>query len=62
MQAWDHPAMAWDGRFLDQQPWHHDHVDPLLEGFDMPIMIDMPIVSADVPRADAILITHTDND
>jgi hypothetical protein len=25
-------------------------------------MVDMPIASADVPRADAILITYTDND
>ena len=24
-------------------------VDPLLEGFDMPIMIDMPIAAKDVP-------------
>jgi L-ascorbate metabolism protein UlaG (beta-lactamase superfamily) len=37
-------------------------IDPLLEGFDMPIMIDMPIAAADVPRVDAILVTHSDND
>lgn len=37
-------------------------VDPLLEGFDMPIMIDMPIAAADVPCVDAILVTHSDND
>ena len=37
-------------------------VDPLLEGFDMPIMIDMPIAAQDVPRVDAILVTHSDND
>ena len=37
-------------------------VDPLLEGFDMPIMIDMPIAAKDVPDVDAILVTHCDND
>ena len=37
-------------------------VDPLLEGFDMPIMIDFPIAAKDVPRLDAILVTHADND
>src|SRR5687767_6156875 len=28
-------------------------VDPLLEGFDMPIMIDFPILAKEVPRLDA---------
>jgi L-ascorbate metabolism protein UlaG (beta-lactamase superfamily) len=37
-------------------------VDPLLGGFDMPIMIEMPLATADVPRLDAILVTHSDND
>jgi len=37
-------------------------IDPLLEGFDMPIMIDMPIAATDVPELDAILVTHSDND
>jgi L-ascorbate metabolism protein UlaG (beta-lactamase superfamily) len=37
-------------------------VDSLLEGFDMPIMIDMPIAATDVPELDAILVTHSDND
>ena len=37
-------------------------VDPLLEGFDMPIMIDFPIAAKDVPRLDAVLVTHDDND
>jgi L-ascorbate metabolism protein UlaG (beta-lactamase superfamily) len=37
-------------------------VDPLLQGFDMPIMIDMPIAVEDVPKLDAILVTHSDND
>lgn len=37
-------------------------VDPLLEGFDMPIMIDFPIKPGEVPRLDALLVTHADND
>jgi L-ascorbate metabolism protein UlaG (beta-lactamase superfamily) len=37
-------------------------VDPLLKGFDMPVMIDFPIKTEDVPALDAILITHSDND
>jgi L-ascorbate metabolism protein UlaG (beta-lactamase superfamily) len=37
-------------------------IDPLLGGFDMPIMIDMPIAATDVPRVDAVLVTHSDND
>lgn len=36
--------------------------DPLLKGFDMPIMIGFPIKTEDVPRLDAILISHADND
>lgn len=37
-------------------------VDPLLKGFDMPVMIDFPIKTEEVPKLDAILITHSDND
>lgn len=37
-------------------------VDPLLQGFDMPIMIDIPISPQNVPHLDAVLITHADND
>jgi L-ascorbate metabolism protein UlaG (beta-lactamase superfamily) len=37
-------------------------LDPLLEGFDMPIMIDMPILPKDVPHLDSVLITHSDTD
>lgn len=37
-------------------------VDPLLKGFDMPVMIDFPIATEDVPRLDAVLVTHADND
>ena len=37
-------------------------VDPLLEGFDMPVMIQFPISAREVPRLDAVLVTHADND
>jgi len=37
-------------------------IDPLLDDFDMPLMIDFPINSKDVPQLDAVLITHADND
>lgn len=37
-------------------------IDPLLEGFDMPLLIDMPIMPRDIPQLDALLITHIDND
>ena len=33
-------------------------IDPLLEGFDMPLLIDMPIDVKDVPHVDAILVSH----
>jgi L-ascorbate metabolism protein UlaG (beta-lactamase superfamily) len=37
-------------------------VDPLLKDFDMPVMIDFPVRTEDVPKLDAILVTHSDND
>lgn len=37
-------------------------IDPLLKGFDMPLLIDMPIDISEIPQVDAILITHCDND
>lgn len=37
-------------------------VDPVLEDFDMPLLIDMPLSSKDIPQLDSVLITHSDND
>lgn len=37
-------------------------IDPLLEGFDMPLLLDMPILPSQVPGLDGVLITHIDND
>src|SRR4051812_43462431 len=37
-------------------------IDPLLGGFDMPVMIDFPLAPDAVPALDAVLVTHSDND
>lgn len=37
-------------------------VDPVLEGFDIPLIIDMPIEPEEIPHLDSTLITHADND
>ncbi|MFZ6023185.1 MAG: MBL fold metallo-hydrolase [Bacteroidota bacterium] len=37
-------------------------IDPLLEGYDMPLLMDFPIKPKDVPRLDAVFATHSDND
>ena len=37
-------------------------VDPLLKGFDMPLLFEPPIQTEQVPHLDAILVTHADND
>jgi L-ascorbate metabolism protein UlaG (beta-lactamase superfamily) len=37
-------------------------IDPLLEGYDMPLLMKFPILPKDVPHLDAIMATHSDND
>lgn len=37
-------------------------IDPLLKGFDMPIYTEAPVLPEEIPHADAVLITHCDND
>ena len=37
-------------------------IDPLLEGFDLPLIIDMPILPDNVPHLDGVFVTHCDND
>ena len=37
-------------------------IDPLLEGFDMPLLREAPVLVNDVTHVDGILITHIDND
>lgn len=37
-------------------------IDPVLEGFDMPLLYEVPIFSNEVMELDGLLITHIDND
>ncbi|MCR5447898.1 MAG: MBL fold metallo-hydrolase [Solobacterium sp.] len=37
-------------------------IDPVLEGFDMPLTYEPPLRPEEVVRSDAMLITHIDND
>ena len=37
-------------------------IDPLLEGFDMPVLFEAPVSPIEIPSLDAILVTHIDND
>lgn len=59
-----HTAITWLGNASIHINSHGTNImiDPLLEGFDMPLLIEMPILPKDVPNLDGILITHIDND
>ncbi len=63
-EASDKTTIRWLGMagFLINSRGTTMMVDPLLKGFDMPVMIDFPIDTEDVPRLDAVLVTHSDND
>ncbi len=37
-------------------------IDAVLRDFDMPLLITLPITTDHVPRVDAVLVTHSDND
>lgn len=37
-------------------------IDPVLEGFDMPLLFEPPIAAPQVPHLDGVLITRIDND
>lgn len=37
-------------------------IDPVLEGFDMPLLYETPITAEEVKHLDGVLITHIDND
>ena len=37
-------------------------IDPVLEGYDMKVMIEEPILPKQVPHLDAVLVTHSDTD
>ena len=60
----DHTEIRWLGNASIMINSHGTNImiDPLLEGFDMPLLIDMPILPQDIPTLDALLVTHIDND
>lgn len=37
-------------------------IDPLLKGYDLPFLIEMPIAPEDISHLDAVLLTHSDSD
>ena len=37
-------------------------IDPVFSGFDMPLLIDVPITESQVPYVDSVLLTHSDGD
>ena len=63
-EAGDGTVLRWLGMagFLINSRGTTLMVDPLLGGFDMPVMIEFPIAAAEVPKLDAVLVTHSDND
>ena len=60
----DHTEIRWLGSagFLINSRGTCLMVDPMLKGFDMPVLIQSPIQPEEVPHLDAVLITHCDND
>ena len=63
-EAGDETVLRWLGMagFLINSRGTTVMADPLLGGFDMPVMIEFPIVTAEVPKLGAVLVTHSDND
>jgi hypothetical protein len=59
-EAVDGTVLRWLGMagFLINSRGTTVMVDPLLGGFDMLVMIEFPIGAAEVPRLDAVLVTH----
>lgn len=60
----DHTEIRWLGSagFLINSRGTCLMVDPMLKGFDIPVLIQAPIQPEEVPHLDAVLITHCDND
>jgi len=60
----DHTSIYWMGNasIMINSRGTNIMIDPLLEGFDMPLLMDMPILPKDIPSLDALLVTHYDND
>lgn len=60
----DETAIYWlgGGGAMIHTPSSNVMIDPVLEGFDLPLLYEVPIQSEEVPTLDGILITHIDND
>ena len=63
-QPSDHTTLRWLGMagFMINARGTILMIDPLLGGFDRPLLIEIPITAAHVPKVDAVLVTHSDND
>ena len=63
-QAIDHCEIRWlaGAGIMINSRGTNIMIDPVLEGFDMPLLVDMPILPKEIPSLDGILITHIDND
>jgi len=62
--ASDNTTIRWLGMagFLVNSRGTTFMIDPLLEGYDMPLLRNFPITPKDVPLLDAVFATHSDND
>ncbi|WP_161979920.1 MBL fold metallo-hydrolase [Streptococcus sp. S784/96/1] len=62
--AISHTEIRWLGNasILINSRGHIILIDPILDGFDMPLLIDMPIESTAIPKVDSLLISHIDGD
>lgn len=62
--AMSHTEIRWLGNasILINSRGHIILIDPILDGFDMPLLIDMPIESTAIPKVDSLLISHVDGD
>lgn len=60
----DHTEIRWLGNasIMINSRGHIILIDPILDGFDMPLLIDMPIDSNEIPKVDSLLISHIDGD
>ncbi len=60
----DHTEIRWLGNasMMINSRGTNIMIDPSLEGFDLPLLIEIPILPKDVPALDGLLITHIDSD
>jgi L-ascorbate metabolism protein UlaG (beta-lactamase superfamily) len=63
-QQSDNTTIRWLGMagFLVNSRGTTFMIDPLLEGYDMPLLMEFPVKPKDVPHLDAVFATHSDND